>query len=393
MRKKFLLIIIICLILAGFLYFFNIAEATSLESPGLLAGKSGDEASAWVIGRFINGAIAVVGAVTFFMFVYGGFTWIASAGSSDSIQKGKNIMIWATIGLIIVLFSYATTDLIITALTGPPPPPPPPPPPSYVDNCQTGASCRETADCGALSTPMQPASGTCEGTALAQSKPVENFKCCTPFPADTCPGECIADSIDCITLTPPKKEGDPDSCQTSALAGKPKCCSEPTGICAWSPQQGVTGTVPLPGYPNCAQTASICCDCAKHPDTQTRLCQKMEIFYNPSRSGIWYYGYNIVKQNFTTTAETKHCGTENDVICSEACVKTFVDAMLAPWTDCLNNIRAPGTSLSDADYCINYAWNYVWKNSPPGDPCTIPPNCPEPAGPPWPSFTSCRIIK
>jgi hypothetical protein len=180
MRKYFLSIITICLFLAGFLCYFNLAEAVSLESPGLLAGKSGEEATAWVVGRFIKGAVSVVGAVALFMFVYGGFVWVASAGSSENLQKGKNIMIWATIGLIIILFSYATTDLIITALTGPQPPPPPPtdnPPPEESDPPETrgcAGSYIKTDEACCSPFDKYPSSGTtCKQGAVNHI-----FRCC-----------------------------------------------------------------------------------------------------------------------------------------------------------------------------------------------------------------------
>ncbi|MCK4539930.1 hypothetical protein KAU09_02120 [Candidatus Parcubacteria bacterium] len=40
-------------------------------------------------------------------FIYGGFTWMLAAGSSEKVQKGKDILIWATLGLVVIFSAYA----------------------------------------------------------------------------------------------------------------------------------------------------------------------------------------------------------------------------------------------------------------------------------------------
>ncbi len=68
-----------------------------------------------LIGRIIKTVLGVVGALALAMFVFGGFTWLTSAGSADKIKKGKDILIWATIGLIVIFTSYTLVDFILTA--------------------------------------------------------------------------------------------------------------------------------------------------------------------------------------------------------------------------------------------------------------------------------------
>ena len=48
----------------------------------------------------------MVGSVVLLMFIYGGATWILSAGNSERVQKGKQIIFGAIIGLLIVFGSY-----------------------------------------------------------------------------------------------------------------------------------------------------------------------------------------------------------------------------------------------------------------------------------------------
>ncbi|MBI5072057.1 hypothetical protein HZB93_04205 [Candidatus Falkowbacteria bacterium] len=68
-----------------------------------------------LIGRIIKTVLGVVGALALAMFVYGGFTWLTSAGSADKIKKGKDILIWATIGLIVIFTSYTLVDFVLRA--------------------------------------------------------------------------------------------------------------------------------------------------------------------------------------------------------------------------------------------------------------------------------------
>ena len=51
-------------------------------------------------------------------FIYGGFIWLLSRGSQAMIQKGKDIIIGAIIGMSIALGSWVIVNFIIALLTG-----------------------------------------------------------------------------------------------------------------------------------------------------------------------------------------------------------------------------------------------------------------------------------
>jgi len=34
--------------------------------------------------------------------IYGGFNWMTAAGNAEKVEKGKQILVWATIGLIVI---------------------------------------------------------------------------------------------------------------------------------------------------------------------------------------------------------------------------------------------------------------------------------------------------
>lgn len=85
-----------------------------LENP--LGGGTGVTSIPRLIGNIIKTILTIVGALALAMFVYGGFTWMTSGGSSEKIQKGKNILMWAVIGLVVIFTSYTLVDFLLTAL-------------------------------------------------------------------------------------------------------------------------------------------------------------------------------------------------------------------------------------------------------------------------------------
>jgi|GEM_PF-5700670 len=70
------------------------------------------------IGLVIQWALGIVGSIALLMFVLGGFIWLTSAGNPDRIQRGKSILIWATIGLFVIFAAYAITRAVFVAILG-----------------------------------------------------------------------------------------------------------------------------------------------------------------------------------------------------------------------------------------------------------------------------------
>lgn len=70
-----------------------------------------------IIGKIINAFLGFIGAVALLMFVYGGFLMLVSGGRPEDINKGKNVLVWAVIGLIVVFMSYTLTKFVIDSLT------------------------------------------------------------------------------------------------------------------------------------------------------------------------------------------------------------------------------------------------------------------------------------
>ena len=72
-----------------------------------------------VFGTFqkvIKSVLGIVGSVALLMIVYGGFLWLTSAGNTSQVEKGKQTLGWAGVGLAIIFGSAILVDLVIKAL-------------------------------------------------------------------------------------------------------------------------------------------------------------------------------------------------------------------------------------------------------------------------------------
>ncbi len=69
-----------------------------------------------LVGRVIDSVLGIVGSLALIMFVYGGFIWMTASGNEQSVTKGKNIIMWAALGLVVIFSSYALVKFVIGAI-------------------------------------------------------------------------------------------------------------------------------------------------------------------------------------------------------------------------------------------------------------------------------------
>jgi len=95
-------------------------EPVKLTNP--LTGKTTfDEKTEGIptlLGNVINAILGIVGSLALVMFIYGGIIWMTSSGNAEQVTKGKNIIIWATIGLVVIFSAYALVNFVLTKALG-----------------------------------------------------------------------------------------------------------------------------------------------------------------------------------------------------------------------------------------------------------------------------------
>jgi len=64
--------------------------------------------------RYILGSIAVVATL---MFVWGGVMMMTSGGNADQVKRAKETLVWAAIGVVVILLSWVIIKAVLQALT------------------------------------------------------------------------------------------------------------------------------------------------------------------------------------------------------------------------------------------------------------------------------------
>jgi len=67
------------------------------------------------IVTFINYFLTFVGIIAVAFIIYAGLLMIIAGGEEEATTKGKKIIIWAAVGLIIIMISFALVNFVIRA--------------------------------------------------------------------------------------------------------------------------------------------------------------------------------------------------------------------------------------------------------------------------------------
>lgn len=111
LKKLSLASIISFLILA---FYAGPVFAVQLHNPLGIAGPSEIPGA---IGKIIGGIFGVIGALALAMFIYGGLMWMLSGGNQERVKKGRDILIWATVGIVVIFSSYVILSFVLQAIS------------------------------------------------------------------------------------------------------------------------------------------------------------------------------------------------------------------------------------------------------------------------------------
>lgn len=90
----------------------------STDNPGTIAGATGGQTGLRpLILTIVNFFLGFLGLIAVLMVIYGGVLMLTSAGG-DGYTKGKKILTYAAIGIVIILLSFAFVSTILTAGSG-----------------------------------------------------------------------------------------------------------------------------------------------------------------------------------------------------------------------------------------------------------------------------------
>lgn len=70
-----------------------------------------------IIGTVIDVFSIVVGAVSVIMIIIGGLRYITSSGDSGNVQAAKNTILYAIVGLVIVIFAQTIVSFVVDRIS------------------------------------------------------------------------------------------------------------------------------------------------------------------------------------------------------------------------------------------------------------------------------------
>lgn len=91
-------------------------KPVKLTNP--LTGNASSDTIPVYLGKIISYAMGIIGSLALVMFIYGGALWMLSAGNQEQVAKGKQVLIWAALGLAIIFTAYALVRFVIMAISG-----------------------------------------------------------------------------------------------------------------------------------------------------------------------------------------------------------------------------------------------------------------------------------
>jgi len=94
---------------------FNIPLFNAAKNAGYNINQTGPES---MISKVITTALTFVGVIFLVLAIYGGYIWMIARGNEQEIEKAKNTLIAAIIGMVIVVAAYAISYYVINALGG-----------------------------------------------------------------------------------------------------------------------------------------------------------------------------------------------------------------------------------------------------------------------------------
>lgn len=72
---------------------------------------------ACLITQFLRIVLGLIALVSTAMFIYGGVRFLTSAGNSEAVQKGKDTLLWSSIGIVVVLASWVLVQYVLKLIS------------------------------------------------------------------------------------------------------------------------------------------------------------------------------------------------------------------------------------------------------------------------------------
>jgi lysylphosphatidylglycerol synthetase-like protein (DUF2156 family) len=88
------------------------------SNKDIICGNHSESDAEQMVGKIIQTVFMIVGIIAVIVIIIGGIMYATSQGDSGKLTTAKNTILYAAIGLIISLLSFAIVSFILTAMEG-----------------------------------------------------------------------------------------------------------------------------------------------------------------------------------------------------------------------------------------------------------------------------------
>ncbi len=264
-----------------------------------------------LVGDILGIALSLTGLVFLGFAVYGGFRWMTAHGDTKSVSEGRDTLIDATIGIILVMAAYVITNFLFSTVA-----------PAINSGTASSNTTATTVAAGAVC-----GNGTCDTGETVDSCPVDCQTNANPFP--TCiggekPGQSCSVDANC-------------GVDAAGVAGKCDLTGTGTGNVLTPPP--ANGTCNNNGTCDATETVTSCpsdCSGTGSGGSSTYFCK--EKTFGDFTATCYAYGTQPVNAVSVADAQTK----------CDAQVSADLAGKTMPTLDCLN-----------LTYCTKQVGSYV----------------------------------
>lgn len=69
-----------------------------------------------LIGKAIRLLMAFIGSISLVLYVFAGILWLSASGAPDRVDKAKKVIVWTTLGVVVMLASYMLVNFAFKSL-------------------------------------------------------------------------------------------------------------------------------------------------------------------------------------------------------------------------------------------------------------------------------------
>ncbi len=89
------------------------SSVEDLKSSARSLNKTNWTSISDIIGKATNMLMVYIGSISLVLYIWAGFLWMTSAGNADRAGKGKQIVVWTTLGVVVMLSAYIIVGFIL----------------------------------------------------------------------------------------------------------------------------------------------------------------------------------------------------------------------------------------------------------------------------------------